>query len=1725
MANQNISDPWALIGEDLPPPSQGLSVEPFTSIGSDLPESPAAPPVQPPKSATGDPFAGIGADLPDAPVEASAGSGAPVPQGGTTMSQALTSGLATAIQQGVQSAQVAAGLEPTNFGQEVPKDFQQDFHWGDVLDPSLLLRKAAYQTGASAPSLAAGLGGGAVASAAAGGPETPVGVTAGIAGGALAAGIVQGAQTLGPYYAAELKKSPLDPDAAFDRAAQMALNEGALTGVSWAAFVLGPFKGPMKNLMLQAFAIQPTIMAAGKSAMEQKPFLETLGEVAPGAALMTAGPAAAIHGAQVVAPLLGKRGKGLDIEPAGEDQAILSEPFLNDVAKQYVEDQRQKDLIAEETIAGLSTEAMDALARSQPGHPDYDFNDPLSQKPWNTEAGRAMTAEEVEAAFPRTPAPQPDLMRTLAELPEPTRVQGVETTPDLEAIPEPANQNRGAPVTEAEKYQAAVEKQKAEGPLSLGRPPDTIGNRKKALGLEVIEGGKKERTPKPKLDVVPPENRPRNLELHKKAFEIGKAFLEIGERLGLKAPLEMHFVDSIRDRDGNPVPDALGEHVATDSGRTKFTANDLEGRINVAVDKHSRVAELWTTISHEFGHHVVAEKLRDAPQHVRQAVLAAYKNWRRSTRPSDLMRAKILSRTNALSNYYTAHGFGGMEVRSLPPAERRYWFGLEEFLAEQVAKWATTDARPKTVGDKWLKGTAKLLTSLYSEARRRFTSDPELAPHFQGEVVPELGEWLNSLFDRGSFAREAYESLRAQTRAEAAIALRRAGENPELAVPRETETQPLIDMVQKLFGRGQVPPRVEATAAHVDKINGFMKLVLSLQQIAKMNKDMPHLQLYREDTAASKLERDRIMAEANPIVQEWRKLGEADQEALVGFVDDLMQMAYRSPEEARQGVRRQPTAEEFQALAREHGMNDRTLRQWQRISQFFGKQLERIEELMIRDTRKITNDVERAKAIESVGRQIRAMRAAPYFPAMRFGNHTLQVLDGAGRQTAFYTFRTQKEALAAREKIERESDSGEKGYVGLLKEEARPFLGMPPALLDKISEKMNLSEAQKDALNKLRFELAPAQSFRHRLQPKKMVKGYSTDFRRAFANYAFHFANHYSRVKYHDLLEGHIKNTFDDTRNLADPRDRTRRQEVANFMNEHFREMMDPRSDYAKLRALTAHWYLGFSPATAAQNLSQTPLFTYPFLASKFGDARAIGAILDAGRDVSTYYKKGTLEAATAGELKAMGELVRDGIITEAQAPELAAMSEGENLIPNWVGSKVADKIQSIADKSMLLFSLSEQMNRRVAARAAYRLALREPQNRYVREAVQENQRHYQRLLSEGWQPSEAAAVVTAADAVRSTQFEYNRESLPKMFWGKKRTLFAFQTFKQNALFFLYNYPQAAVRSLLLMGFLGGAMNLPGTEDLQRILKAIGFLFFGKDWDLEREARKFVVDLLGENEDAPGYADIALHGLGRYGYGIPAIMDSLGGTVGVNIPAPSFDRSRALGIGPILPVDVSELFGPEGAVDAGHAFSSVAKGGLGAAFSIPMMMWQALNGVQSGQGVQKSLEKGVPKFIASLSKAYRYATQGKETLGDGSTLVSFDPHDPQDMAEILGVALGYTPTRVSQGWDAVIAQRELAAYWDLRRQMLFKQADVAWQSGDAEQKSRIIAAIKEFNKGLPADLKGKAISNDGLKASLRNRATVRKKRELGIPLSKSDIGISEEIAKLYPGAISVKKVH
>ncbi len=188
-----------------------------------------------------------------------------------------------------QGTEVAQGQKPTPDTAET-NPAAQSYNWQDLEHfYSRGLPKTMYRLAESSPTLAAGVLGGIAGSAVSPGLGTAIGGAGGAAVGAAL-------QAIGPTFAAELKKSPNDPEGAWDRSVKSTVVSGLASGASWAAFgSLKMFNGPLKQLAFQAFGVQPAINVAAQTAKDvatgESPTFEKSWEAAKEGAIGTVVPA------------------------------------------------------------------------------------------------------------------------------------------------------------------------------------------------------------------------------------------------------------------------------------------------------------------------------------------------------------------------------------------------------------------------------------------------------------------------------------------------------------------------------------------------------------------------------------------------------------------------------------------------------------------------------------------------------------------------------------------------------------------------------------------------------------------------------------------------------------------------------------------------------------------------------------------------------------------------------------------------------------------------------------------------------------------------------------------------------------------------------------------------------------------------------------------------------------------------------------------------------------------------------------------------------------------------------------------------------------------------------------------------------------------------------------------------------------------------------------------
>jgi hypothetical protein len=332
-------------------------------------------------------------------------------------------------------------------------------------------------------------------------------------------------------------------------------------------------------------------------------------------------------------------------------------------------------------------------------------------------------------------------------------------------------------------------------------------------------------------------------------------------------------------------------------------------------------------------------------------------------------------------------------------------------------------------------------------------------------------------------------------------------------------------------------------------------------------------------------------------------------------------------------------------------------------------------------------------------------------------------------------------------------------------------------------------------------------------------------------------------------------------------------------------------------------------------------------------------------------------------------------------------------------------------------------------------------------------------------------------------------------------------------------------------------------EDLKDILRALGHWLYGKDFNIEREARKYILQYTNGKVEP----DIVLHGLARRGGGPPALLDLLGSFAtgkpgrgfeaprhvkgealgfGVNVPFPVFDRSKALSMGSLL-LDIPKMFAPQD--DVNRAIAEGGQRASGAVFSVGFNIYKAIMDAHLPLNDMKRWERAIPRELGAISRSWRAFSEGRERSkggpASGSTIVHYDRYDTEQMMEMIGMAGGYMPLRQQARWDNIMAKVEVQKHYDMHRNALLEQFFEAQSNGKPEVIQAVKDAIHKFNSELPDWARGRAISGETVQRSYKGRERAKQLREAGIPAQAGNVPIAAEIDRLYPeSTIDVRRV-
>lgn len=761
---------------------------------------------------------------------------------------------------------------------------------------------------------------------------------------------------------------------------------------------------------------------------------------------------------------------------------------------------------------------------------------------------------------------------------------------------------------------------------------------------------------------------------------------------------------------------------------------------------------------------------------------------------------------------------------------------------------------------------------------------------------------------------------------------------------------------------------------------------------------------------------------------------------------------------------------------------------WHDTERWYKNSYADLKEALIQRINDVGGD-QNAALISRVREQFeRALKDGPYFPLARFGKYVV-----TARKDGDYIrehFETRSAALAALEAYRKEgyqAAQSVKAKENGKNDDSAHSLGKEILDLLNKSEDGNLNKEQlTDQVWQMMLELMPDSSYASHFIRRRRVKGASHDARRAFANSAFHFAHHISKIEY-----GHeMQAVLDDMGNEIDaamkgdysgvqPDNLETAQRMLDELKMRHEMTMNPSGDGFG-NALTGTGYvfnMAANPSSAIINMTQTALVALPQLAARYGWKNAMKAMgtatVDYFRSADKRFKwfgKGSSwldrdawlsmsrsNQLDADELELMKRLNEDGVISITQASSLAQRAE--------TGTKDKVHFNKALDMSILiggqLFHNVEVANREVTALTAYRLA----------------------KTAAGGRIDPAQAYKVASNAVYDAHFDYSSANRPR--WMRRswqKVVLQFKMYAQHMFYTLgrsfaqsFKGETPEIRRQAQKEFLGYMLMhtlAAGVTGLPYVVQVI----FG--------AAAQGIHAAVSDDDAPWDPEVALKNwlsdeLG--GFASTAITDGVANALGIDL------HSRA-GIQDLLwrsPPEGTE--GKDLYVYYMEQMLGPTIGGIGLNFASgydKMAKGDWLGGIQTV----------TPAAVKNLVKTYAEATRGV-TTSSGEEIV---PADEFTHFELAAQAFGFSPSRIGLAYDARSAVKNVQSELSNRRAQLLQRYFANAMRGDDNE--GVLDDIQAYNRSNPTN----AITGEIILKAMRQKQKARLKKERGLALSRKD---------------------
>jgi len=1086
---------------------------------------------------------------------------------------------------------------------------------------------------------------------------------------------------------------------------------------------------------------------------------------------------------------------------------------------------------------------------------------------------------------------------------------------------------------------------------------------------------------------------------------------------------------------------------------------------------------IFEVINHELGHSVLTKHFHDVLNKIttgdaetsRNAYKTfillekEYKNWLEEM--SGATQDKILSSSFALQRAASLTHLAldrGLDPKTLPVQNMQennsvwpapdYLLSFDEFFAEMTARLATQ-------GELSDPAMTQFFKPVLDQYKKIFNVYPEFAKS-------EFGNNWKEFLQARALSFKVKEELEA--------AKIRAGKDLYDALRRKVD--------------GLNPDNFAGLRQHLDRWNKGLSYGLNILQLEKLFPHVPQFKTYRDTVERWASYQRNFADKATETIESWRSLGKQEASALTDVLyEESEKHAYL------------PAAMLSKRLSGE------ALKVYTQIREQLSRVLEEMRATTLLEANRefSLNKEKLTAATTEINKEFDELKNSGYFPFIRFGDHTLTARAKenityigksfkAGQLITFQAFESKSERDEAYSKMRKELGNKAAVSEGKMREAEYTVQGMPRSLLlglrNRLLKDGHMTPDVEKSIEQSLQAAAPFKNFRNHFKKKKNIHGYSEDALRTFAHYIRSAAGNISRVRYAGEMRESIDSMQADVKTIQEIGGfSSARQNMADWLKRHFDYVMNPSNELAALRGVGFVAYLGFNVKSAFVNSMQMLTTTYPYLAARYGDVKAVSNIIKGQHFLKKWVfnkkayinaKPGSIEERHA---KLIAQGTSEGWLDQSLATELA-IAASENTIDRSAYLPSGKRFwHSFSRWSALPFHLVEKTNRYVTAIAAYNLAYEETGNH-------------------------EKGVLAAKLANQSTNFENARWNRPEFLRGKKSAALLFQNFIQNQLFFITKDP-GSTRYLIMMLLLAGVMGLPGADDLADILDA-AVTKLNKELGMKNPKTQLRVELRNFVNELGANPDLVLHGLSQDSFGLGQAGELTG------IPIPHFDLSASIGMGNIVPgTNVPSMMMQS---DPGNVALELGSQLTGASGNLVEDYYRGLFSKEPNDW--KRVEKLLPLMsMRNLSKAARYAAEGKERAANGVVIADFTPYDTRTGLEIFGQSLGFPITEVTQGWERELAKRDMVQFYKVYQAAVQRNLNIAYMQEDREAIADAREALREYNSTVPMPEMG--IKPSDAKRAVREYIKSQYKAGAGFEADRKFHRLSKLVEEAYPDPV------